>query len=83
MLSNEADACDVSQEVFIRLHEGAGSFDRRSKFATWFHRILVNLCIDHHRRNRWWRRLVALRMDLDRDGERRGRRNSDRNRYAP
>lgn len=60
ILGNEADARDVSQEAFIRLYQAAHSFDRRSRFSTWFYRILVNLCIDHHRRNRWWRKFVPL-----------------------
>jgi RNA polymerase sigma-70 factor, ECF subfamily len=60
ILGNEADAGDVSQDAFIRLYESAGSFDGRSRFSTWFYRILVNLCIDHQRRNRWWRRLAPL-----------------------
>ncbi|HKN13550.1 MAG TPA: RNA polymerase sigma factor [Candidatus Binatus sp.] len=60
ILGNEADARDVSQDAFIRLYESAGRFDGRSRFSTWFYRILVNLCIDHHRRNRWWRRLAPL-----------------------
>ena len=60
ILGNEADARDVSQDAFIRLYEAAGSFDGRSRFSTWFYRILVNLCIDNQRRNRWWRRLLPL-----------------------
>jgi len=60
ILGNEADARDVSQDAFIRLYESAGQFDGRSRFSTWFYRILVNLCIDHQRRNRWWRRLAPL-----------------------
>ena len=60
ILGNEADARDVSQDAFIRLYQSAGRFDGRSRFSTWFYRILVNLCIDHHRRNRWWRRLAPL-----------------------
>jgi RNA polymerase sigma-70 factor, ECF subfamily len=60
IVGNEADARDVSQEAFIRLYESAGRFDARSRFTTWFHRILVNLCIDHQRRSRWWRKLVPL-----------------------
>lgn len=60
ILGNEADARDVSQDAFIRLYESAGRFDGRSRFSTWFYRILVNLCIDHQRRNRWWRRLKPL-----------------------
>ncbi|HLK85482.1 MAG TPA: RNA polymerase sigma factor [Candidatus Binataceae bacterium] len=60
ILGNEDDARDVSQDAFIRLYESAASFGARARFSTWFHRILVNLCIDHRRRNRWWRRLVPL-----------------------
>ncbi len=60
ILGNEADARDVSQEAFIRLYESAGRFDGRSRFSTWFYRILVNLCIDHQRKNRWWRRVVPM-----------------------
>ena len=60
ILGNEDDARDVSQEAFIRLYEAAHSFDRRARFSTWFYRILVNLCIDHQRRNRWWRKFVPL-----------------------
>jgi RNA polymerase sigma-70 factor, ECF subfamily len=60
ILGNEADARDVSQDAFIRLYESAGKFDNRSTFSTWFHRILVNICIDHQRRAKWWRRLLPL-----------------------
>lgn len=55
MLRNAEDARDLSQEAFIRLYESAGSFGGRSKFSTWFYRILVNLCLDHKRKHRWWR----------------------------
>jgi RNA polymerase sigma-70 factor (ECF subfamily) len=55
MLRNNEDARDVSQEAFIRLFEAAGSFAGRSKFSTWFYRILVNLCLDHKRKHRWWK----------------------------
>ena len=60
ILGNEADARDVSQDAFIRLYESAGQFDGRSRFSTWFYRILVNLCIDHQRKNRWWKRMAPL-----------------------
>jgi RNA polymerase sigma-70 factor (ECF subfamily) len=69
ILGNEADARDVSQEAFIRLYQSADRFDGRSRFTTWFHRILVNLCIDHQRRNRWWRRLVQLSTPGSESGE--------------
>jgi RNA polymerase sigma-70 factor (ECF subfamily) len=69
ILANEADGRDVSQEAFIRLYENAHRFDGRSRFSTWFHRILVNLCIDHQRRNRWWRKVVPLGGSVDESEE--------------
>jgi RNA polymerase sigma-70 factor, ECF subfamily len=69
ILGNESDARDVSQDAFIRLYESAHRFDGRSRFSTWFYRVLVNLCIDHRRRGRWWSRLVPLRSGADDPGQ--------------
>ena len=65
ILGSESDARDVSQDAFIRLYESANRFDGRSRFSTWFYRVLVNLCIDHKRRDKWWRRLVLLSGPAD------------------
>jgi len=54
IVRNAEDARDLSQEAFIRVYQSAGSFDGRSKFSTWFYRILVNVCLDHRRKHRWW-----------------------------
>jgi RNA polymerase sigma-70 factor, ECF subfamily len=54
VLRHAEDARDLSQEAFIRLWEVAGSFKGRSRFSTWFYRLLVNLCLDHRRKHRWW-----------------------------
>ena len=54
ILGDADEAEDLSQEAFLRLFERAASFDGRAKFSTWFHRILVNLCLDHRRRRRSW-----------------------------
>ena len=55
ILRNGEDARDLSQEAFIRVWGAAGSFRGQARFSTWFYRILVNLCLDHRRRHRWWR----------------------------
>jgi RNA polymerase sigma-70 factor, ECF subfamily len=60
VLGNEAEARDVSQDAFIRLYESAHRFDGRSRFSTWFYRVLVNLCIDYKRRDKWWRKMLPL-----------------------
>lgn len=58
LLRDAEDARDLSQEAFVRLYETAGRFRGESRFSTWFYRILVNLCLDHRRRGRGWRRLL-------------------------
>jgi len=57
ILRDAEEARDVSQEAFIRLFQAAGSFGGRSKFSTWFYRLLVNLCLDQRRKTRWWRQM--------------------------
>jgi RNA polymerase sigma-70 factor, ECF subfamily len=59
ILRDAEEARDLSQEAFIRLYETAGSFRGKSRFSTWFYRILVNLCLDARRRRRWWYLAVA------------------------
>jgi RNA polymerase sigma-70 factor (ECF subfamily) len=45
-----AQAQDVTQEVFLRIIESAGSFKHEAKFTTWAYTIARNLCIDHLRK---------------------------------
>lgn len=44
---------DIVQDAFIRIWTNACQWQAgRAKFTTWTYRILMNLCIDHHRRPR-------------------------------
>ena len=53
MLRTDRDtAADLTQEVFLRVYRGLSGFDFRAKFTTWLHKIVVNLCISQHRRDR-------------------------------
>lgn len=46
MLSNQEDACDAAQEVFIRLYCNMDSFMEKSSLSTWIYRITQNVCTD-------------------------------------
>lgn len=59
LLRDTEDARDVSQEAFLRVYQSAERFRGDARFSTWFYRILVNVALDHQRRRRWWRRVVA------------------------
>lgn len=47
-----ARAEDVCQEVFLRALEKLSGFREESQAYTWLHRITINLCIDHMRRDK-------------------------------
>ena len=63
LLRDAEDARDLSQEAFLRVYQSAGRFRGDARFSTWFYRILVNLCLVHRRRRRWWQRAVAHERD--------------------
>jgi len=50
VLGDPHDALDASQEAFIAIARGVQSFDGRSRFTTWMHRVTVNAAIDEARR---------------------------------
>lgn len=45
-----AAAADATQQVFLKLMTTIGQFRGDSDFATWLHRLVVNTCLDGHRR---------------------------------
>jgi len=45
LLSNEQDANDAAQEVFLRLFLHRKTFEGRSKYSTWVHGIAVRACL--------------------------------------
>ncbi len=50
MLTDEDDASDAAQEVFIKTYKSIGGFQEKSKFSTWVYRIAYNHCVSVIRR---------------------------------
>jgi RNA polymerase sigma-70 factor (ECF subfamily) len=49
LMSNEHDANDAAQEVFVRLFLNRAKFEGRSKYSTWVHGIAVRTCLTMRR----------------------------------
>ena len=47
-----SDAADVTQQTFVKMFRGLGSFQGSASFSTWLYRIAVNECLQHRRRER-------------------------------
>jgi RNA polymerase sigma-70 factor (ECF subfamily) len=52
MTGNDADAWDLSQEVFIKAWRSLPKFEARSQFFTWIYRITHNVVIDWVRKRK-------------------------------
>ena len=52
-LQNASDAEDIVQNAFIKLWRKPASWNNdKSKFTTWFYRVVINACHDHLRKNK-------------------------------
>ncbi len=50
---NQADAADVTQEVFVKIFRGIGGFHGESSLRTWIYRIALR---EASNQRRWWMR---------------------------
>lgn len=48
-LGSAADAEDLAQEVFLRVHRARESYEPSARFSTWIYRITVNSSLNHLR----------------------------------
>ncbi|MGH9928290.1 MAG: RNA polymerase sigma factor [Pyrinomonadaceae bacterium] len=49
---DEAAAGDVAQQIFLKLLTSIGQFRGDSAFTTWLYRLVINACMDEHRKRR-------------------------------
>jgi RNA polymerase sigma-70 factor, ECF subfamily len=58
------DAEDLTQEVFVRVHESLGHFREEAEISTWIYRIAVNTSLDFIRKRKRKKRFAWL-VSLD------------------
>jgi len=66
LLNEQCDACDVVQEVFLKVFRNIGSFRGQSSLKTWIYRITVN---EAHNARRWFFRHRRREVELDDEPE--------------
>jgi RNA polymerase sigma-70 factor (ECF subfamily) len=52
MTGDSSEAEDLTQETFLQIFRKISTFRNESAFATWLHRVAVNVVLMHHRRKR-------------------------------
>lgn len=62
ILSDRADAADVTQEVFLKAFRGINGFRHGSSLKTWLYRIAVRESLNHRR---WWHRHCRNEISID------------------
>jgi RNA polymerase sigma-70 factor (ECF subfamily) len=60
---NEADARELTQDVFLKVYRKLHNFQGRSKFFTWLYRITVNTCLSFQRSSKQDNRAVQIPRD--------------------
>jgi RNA polymerase sigma-70 factor, ECF subfamily len=69
ILSDAADAADVTQEVFLRVFRGIHGFRRSSSLKTWLYRVSVRQALNHRR---WSWRHHRQQISIDAQGPEQG-----------
>ena len=62
LLGNQSDACDVVQEVFLKVFRGVMSSREQSSLRTWIYRIAVNEAYNHRR---WFARHCRWEVPME------------------
>src|SRR5690606_25535515 len=61
MVGDRDAAADLTQDAFVKVIQGLGSYDGRSKLSTWLIRVAMNTCLS-------WTRSQKLRRHASLDG---------------
>jgi RNA polymerase sigma-70 factor (ECF subfamily) len=64
LLDDPSEACDVVQEVFLKVFRNVGGFRGQSTLKTWIYRITVN---EAHNARRWFFRHRRAEVELDKN----------------
>jgi len=52
VVGSPEEARDLYQEAFLKVYRSIGHFRQEAKFSTWLYRVVMNVCLDHLRRQK-------------------------------
>ncbi|HEY9125871.1 MAG TPA: sigma-70 family RNA polymerase sigma factor, partial [Acidobacteriaceae bacterium] len=61
---DRGDAADLTQEVFVKVFRGVGSFHGESSLRTWIYRIALREASNQHR---WWARHKQQEIPIEQE----------------
>jgi RNA polymerase sigma-70 factor (ECF subfamily) len=63
VVGSPEEARDLYQEAFLKVYRSIGQFRREAKFSTWLYRVVMNVCLDHLRRQKTRREVPAPQVE--------------------
>jgi RNA polymerase sigma-70 factor (ECF subfamily) len=66
VIGSPEEARDLYQEAFLKVYRSIGQFRQEAKFSTWLYRVVMNVCLDHLRKQKSRREVPAPQAE---DGE--------------
>ena len=52
IVQSPEEAQDLYQEAFLKVYRSIGRFRLEARFSTWLYRVVMNVCLDHLRRQK-------------------------------
>ncbi|VAW40459.1 RNA polymerase sigma factor SigZ [hydrothermal vent metagenome] len=68
-ISNEADAQDILQDVFVKIHQSVSQLKDETRLTAWVYQITRNVIHDYYRQRREWVELPDGLVDVAADVE--------------
>ena len=59
VVGSPEEARDLYQEAFLKVYRSLRHFRADAKFSTWLYRVVMNVCLDHLRRQKSRREVTA------------------------
>ncbi|MFZ1703815.1 MAG: RNA polymerase sigma factor [Saprospiraceae bacterium] len=66
-VQNIEDAEEITQDVFISVHQSLSTFNHKASFQTWIYRITINKSLDYIKRKNRQKRITFITSIFDKE----------------